>query len=162
MKTWLWVVIYPMFYSLGLSFVIRKDLLWSKAWNWKWAQIWQIYPRSASRCTPHYWHLVAKLGRSTLDLPADVPPILTSSGQIWQIYPRSAGRCTPQLTSSGQEWQFQVSIVTAHISRSTGRSTPTTPSTHTNKCIMGYILWDVFGSHFGFFKKRWEFSFISE
>ena len=22
---------------------------------------------------------------------------------------------------------------------------------------MGYILWDVFGSHFGFFKKRWEF-----
>ena len=37
-------------------------------------QIWQIYPRSASRCTP---------------------PVLTSSGQIWQIYPRSAGRCTP-------------------------------------------------------------------
>ena len=34
------------------------------------------------------------------------------------------------------------------IGRSAGRSTP--------KCIMGYILWDVFGSHFGF-KKRWEF-----
>ena len=32
----------------------------------------------------------------------------------------------PILTSSGQEWQFQVSIVTAHISRSTGRSTPHT------------------------------------
>ena len=30
------------------------------------------------------------------------------------------------------------------------------------KCIMGYILWDVFGSHFGFFKKRWKFPFISE
>ena len=30
------------------------------------------------------------------------------------------------------------------------------------KCIMGYILWDVFGSHFGFFKKRWEIPFISE
>ena len=28
--------------------------------------------------------------------------------------------------------------------------------------IMGYILWNVFGSHFGFFKKRWEFPFISE
>ena len=28
--------------------------------------------------------------------------------------------------------------------------------------IMVYILWDVFGSHFGFFKKRWEFYFISE
>ena len=110
------------------------------------AQIWQIYPRSASTCTPKYWHLVAKFGRSTLDLPADVPPVLTSSGQIWQIYPRSASRCTPHywhlvakigrstldlladvppvLISSGQEWQFQVSIVTAHISRSSGRSTP--------------------------------------
>ena len=30
------------------------------------------------------------------------------------------------------------------------------------KFIMGYILWDVFGSNFGFFKKRWEFPFISE
>ena len=30
------------------------------------------------------------------------------------------------------------------------------------KCSMGYILWDVFGSHVGFFKKRWEFPFISE
>ena len=27
---------------LGLSYVIRKDLLWSKAWNGKWAQNWQI------------------------------------------------------------------------------------------------------------------------
>ena len=35
----------------------------------------------------------------------------------------------PILTSSGQEWQFQVSIVTAHISRSTGRSTPSQSST---------------------------------
>ena len=31
----------------------------------------------------------------------------------------------PQVeASSGQEWQFQISIVTAHIGRSTGRSTP--------------------------------------
>ena len=28
--------------SLGLSYVIRKDFLWSKAWNSKWAQNWQI------------------------------------------------------------------------------------------------------------------------
>ena len=27
---------------LGLSYVIQKDLLWSKAWNGKWAQNWQI------------------------------------------------------------------------------------------------------------------------
>ena len=30
------------------------------------------------------------------------------------------------------------------------------------QCIIGYILWDVFDIHFGFFKKRWEFPFISE
>ena len=35
----------------------------------------------------------------------------------------------PILLSSGQEWQFQVSIVTAHISRSTGSSTPHQVST---------------------------------
>ena len=45
--------------------------------------------------------------------------------------------------------------VKADLGRSPGRSTPTP------KCIMGYILWDVYGSHFGFFKKRWEFPFIS-
>ena len=38
------------------------------------------------------------------------------------------------LTSSGQEWHFQVSIVTAHISRSTGRSTPTPTK----------ALWDIY------------------
>ena len=47
-------------------------------------------------------------------------------------------------------------VVKADLGRSVSRST-TTP-----KCIMGYILWDVFGSHFGFCKKRWEFPFISE
>ena len=30
------------------------------------------------------------------------------------------------------------------------------------QCIMGCLLWDVIGSHCGFFKKRWEFAFISE
>ena len=37
-------------------------------------------------------------------------------------------------------------VVKAHLGRSAGRPTP--------KCIMGYILWDVSGSHVGFFKKR--------
>ena len=64
----------------------------------------------------------------------------------------------PILASSGQEWQFYISTVRVHIGRSTGRSTP-----HLQlQCIMGCILWDVFGSHCGFFKKRWEFTFISE
>ena len=62
---------------------------------------------------------------------------------------RSANRWTDLpplvLKSSGQDWQLA----------DLGRSTPP-------KCIMGCILWDVFGSHFGFFKKRWEFPFISE
>ena len=30
------------------------------------------------------------------------------------------------------------------------------------QCIMGCILWDIFGSHCGFFKKRWEFAFTSK
>ena len=42
-----------------------------------------------------------------------------------------------------------------------GRSAADVPPSHP-KCIMGYILWDVFGSHFRFFKKRWKFPFISE
>ena len=65
--------------------------------------------------------------------------IRTGNWQICQqIYP-------PVLTSSGQDWQLA--------------DLPGDPPT---KCIMGYILWNVFGSHFGFFKKRWEFSLISE
>ena len=44
----------------------------------------------------------------------------------------------PILTSSGQEWQFQVSIVTAHISRSTGRSTPILTSSGTDALHTGY------------------------
>ena len=35
----------------------------------------------------------------------------------WQIY--------PPVVSSGQEWQFHISTVRAHIGRSTGRHTPT-------------------------------------
>ena len=49
------------------------------------------------------------------------------------------------------------------IGRSAGRSIPADLLADLSpKCIMGYILWDVFGSHFGFFKKRWEFPLISE
>ena len=47
-------------------------------------------------------------------------------------------------------------VVKADLGRSASRSTPTP------KCIIGYLLWDVFGSHIGFFKKRWEFPAISE
>ena len=41
-----------------------------------------------------------------------------------------------------------------------GRSALRSSSRSTPKCIMGYIIWDVFGSHFVFFKKRWEFPVI--
>ena len=65
---------------------------------------------------------------------------------------------TPIKASSGKEWQFVISIVKAHIGRSSGRSAwhiyppqlnidalhTITPNL---QCIMGYILWDVFGSH---------------
>ena len=59
------------------------------------------------------------------------------------------GNFTLLLTSSGQEWQL-------------GNVLLDLPADLPHKCIMGYILWDVFGSHFEFLKKRWEFPFISE
>ena len=53
------------------------------------------------------------------------------------------------LTSSSQQWQL------ADIPQDPPADLPP-------KCIMGYILWDVIGSHFVFFNKRWEFPVISE
>ena len=91
-------------------------------------------------------------------------PNLTCNMDVRVHIGRSSGRSTlhpPVLTSSGQEWQFQVSYKQIkwqmyplylhlvakngnfrfHISRSTGRSTPfplTHTHTHTN------ALWDVY------------------
>ena len=50
------------------------------------------------------------------------------------------------LTSIGQEWQLADLLLDLLVDLPP-------------KCIMGYILWDVFGSHFEFFKKRWQISF---
>ena len=63
---------------------------------------------------------------------ADLPPVVASSGQEWQYdistvrahIGRSTGRSTPVAASSGQEWQNEISTVRAHIGSSTGRSTP--------------------------------------
>ena len=64
------------------------------------------------------------------DLP---PPVEASSGQEWQFLISivkghiciSSGRSTPLVeASSGQEWQFLISIVKVHIGRSSVRSTP--------------------------------------
>ena len=67
------------------------------------------------RSTPQYWHLVVKNGNFTFlllefiladqvaDLLVDLPPVVASSGQ---------------------EWQFHIATVRAHIGRSSGRSTP--------------------------------------
>ena len=74
---------------------------------------WQIYPQ--------YWHLVVKMTISYCYC-------YSLSRQInWQIYP-------PVLMSSGQEWQFHIATVTAHIGRSTGRSTPL-PSSIKHRCL---------------------------
>ena len=100
--------------------------------------------RSSGRSTPWWRHLVGKNGNFYISI-------------VKAHIGRSSGRSTPIDASSGQEWQFYISIVKAHIGRSSGRSTP-----HRVQGIMGCILWDVSGSHCGFFKKRWEFAFISE
>ena len=64
-------------------------------------------------------------GRSTT-------PVEASSGQEWQFHistvrahiGRSTGRSTtPVEASSGQEWQYEISTVRAYIGRSTGRFT---------------------------------------
>ena len=67
------------------------------------------------------------------DQLADLPPGLASSGQEWQFeistlrahIGRSTGRSTPMvMASSVQEWQFHISTVRAHIGRSSDSSTP--------------------------------------
>ena len=69
----------------------------------------------------------AHIGRS------NPSPIVASSGQEWQYdistvrahIGRSTGISTPPVVaSSGQEWQYDISTVRVHIGRSTGRSTP--------------------------------------
>ena len=108
--------------------------------------------------------------------------LLTSSGQEWQfdiatdiLWSRMAiwhcywhllvknGNLTELLTSNGQQWQFHIATdilwsrmaIGRSILRSASRSTP-------SKCTIVYILRDLFGSHFVFCKKRWEFPVFSE
>ena len=84
----------------------------------------------------------ADLGRSA---GRSIPP---STDILWSkmAIGISAGRSIPLLlTSSGKEWQLADLLADLPP-----------------KCILGYILWDVFGSHFRFFKKRWEFPLISQ
>ena len=61
------------------------------------------------------------------------PPVAPSSGQEWQYdistvrahIGRSTGRSNPPvLLSSGQKWQYDISTIRAHIGRSTGRFMP--------------------------------------
>ena len=123
--------------------------------------------RSTGRSTPHIMHLVAKNGNCRFVL-------------LKLILADELADLPPSRSASSSEWSFLISIVKAHAGRSTGRSTPwywhlvvkngnwqIPPQVCQQiyppvQCIMGYILWDVFGRHFGFFKKRWEFPFISE
>ena len=89
---------------------------------------------------------------STLaDLLADhTPLVLTSSGQDEFNFGRSAGRSYPLvLTSSGQD-EF-------NFGRSAGKSTPPPNKQQQLQCIMVYILWDVFCSHFDSSRKGGNF-----
>ena len=87
-----------------------------------------------------YWHLVVKNCNFTL--------LLTSCGQEWQFH-IATDIC-------GQEWQFHIATDILWSRMAIGRSVQ---QIYPSKCIMGYILWDVFGSHFGFFKKKVGISF---
>ena len=95
----------------------------------------------------HPWHLVVKNGNFTFlllellladevaDLLADLPPVLPSSGP---------------------KWQFTFLLLEFILADQLADLPPSV------QCILGCLLWDVIGSHCGFFKKRWEFAFISE
>ena len=137
---------------MGLSYVIRKDFLWSKAWNVKCVQNWQI-------CRQIYPHL--KLSSVADEVLADLyhftespfetvgrslPPKWNSQRwqiRYWQMYnlhhftespfetvsreliftvTGHIGRSTGR--SNGQEWQIYMSTVRAHLGRFHGRSTP--------------------------------------
>ena len=52
------------------------------------------------------------------------PPVLASGGQELNKQADQVADLTPVVPSSGQEWQYDISSVRAHIGRSTGRSTP--------------------------------------
>ena len=99
------------------------------------------------------------------DLLADLPPVLPSSGPKWQftflllefILADQLADLPPQywhlVIKNGN---FTFLLLRVHIGRSHGRSTPLM------QYIMGCLLWDVIGSHCGFFKKRQELAFISK
>ena len=83
-----------------------------------------------------HFYCKSSFGRSPGISPLQVQTSIgqeTSNGQEWQFHistvkahiGRSPARYTPQVqTSSGQEWQFHISTVRAHIGRLTGRSKP--------------------------------------
>ena len=151
------------------QFHIATDIYWSKM--------------AISHC---YWYLLVKNGNFTLLLTSSgqkwqfhiATDIYWSKMAIshcyWHLWSRMAmthcywhlvvhsdnahcylhlliknGKVTLLLTSSGQEWQL------ADVLLDLLADLP-------HKCIMGYILYNVFGSHVGFLKKRWEFLVICE
>ena len=90
------------------------------------------------------------------DLMADLPPSIEH--RCLEYGYMKLGRSTPPVeASSGKEWQFKISIVKAHIGRSSGRSTP-------EYCN---ALWDVY---YGMYlaaildcsRKGGEFAFMCE
>ena len=103
-------------YSLSrqINWQIYPPVLTSIGQEWQFyiATVTAYLGRSTGRSTPPstdiYWSRMAILHCYCYSLSRQIN---------WQIYP-------PVLASIGQEWQFHIATVTAHIGRSTGRSTP--------------------------------------
>ena len=116
-----------------------------------WQQCWIPQEKVGISC--HLW--IIRVENSQLALYSHV--ICNPSSTLPQNMPETPTQMT--ITNFNYEGSYGPGlicniVVKANLGRSPGRSIP--------KGIMGYILWDVFGIHFGFFKKRWEFPFISE
>ena len=98
-----------------------------------------------------YWHLVVKNGDFTflllqLILADEVADLLPDLPPYWHLVVKN-GNFTFLLLQLILADEVADLLVDLH------------PPV---QCIIRCLLWDVIGSHCGFFQKRWEFAFISE
>ena len=97
--------------SSGRSTPLSRRHLVAKNVNFQFLLLKLIQTDQVADLTPQQRHLVTKNGNFRFLLLK-----LTQADQVADLSPVEA--------SSGQEWQFQISMVKAYIDRSSGRSTP--------------------------------------
>ena len=145
-------------------------------------QLAHLPPSPVEASSGHKWKFKiaifkANIGRSTGRSTPPLADISPSTGILWSRMVISHCYCGSSYWQ--MKWQIHpypikhrsLEYCYTEIGRSTPQSTIDPLSTTTPKwqiyppsvqCIMGCILWDVFGSHSGLLKRKSEFAFISE